>query len=164
MKWCILQMISNMMHISKNFNEKTLQVLKGRGIEMCKIIYFSDQASSQYKNKTSFNYMCQSSYAVMKNFFATRHGKGPCDGCAGHVKQKVTTLVKTETAVVNSPETFNKFCKKERKHLPQMENVNTLFKHFNTHQNCQKDQKYPIWHQYQIQGNCIVLLLLQTQT
>ena len=73
-------------HIIKKFNEKILQVLKDRGIEIHKIIYFSNQAPSQYKNKTSFNYMCQSSYAVMINFFGTRHSKGPCDGCAGHVK------------------------------------------------------------------------------
>ena len=140
-------------------------MLKDRGIEICKIIYFSDQAPSQYKNKTLFNYMCQSSYAVMINFFGTRHGKGPCDGCASHVKQKVAMLVKTGTAVVNSPETFYKFCKKEiEKAPPPMESVNTLFKQFIAHQNCQKDQKYPIWHQYQIQGNCIVLLLLQTET
>ena len=105
-------------HIIKKFNEKTLQVLKDRGIEIRKIIYFSDQAPSQYKNKTSFNYMCQTSYAVMINFFGTRHGKGPCDGCAGHVKQKVATLVKTETAVVNSPETFYEFCKKEIEKAP----------------------------------------------
>ena len=36
----------------------------------------------------------------MCNFFGVRHGKGPCDGCAGRVKQ-VSLLVKTEEVVVN---------------------------------------------------------------
>ena len=47
----------------------------------------------------------------MLNFFATRHGKGPCDGCAGRIKQKVSVLVKVETGVVNSPQTFYELCK-----------------------------------------------------
>ena len=42
---------------------------------------------------------------------ATRHGKGPCDGCAGRIKQKVSALVKAETGVVNSPQTFYEICK-----------------------------------------------------
>ena len=38
----------------------------------------------------------------MLNFFGVRHGKGPCDACAGRVKQQVVSLVKTETAYLNS--------------------------------------------------------------
>ena len=62
--------------------------------------------------------MCQSSYAIMMNFCGTHPGKGPYDGCAGYVKQKVSALVKTKTAVVNSPETFYEFCKKELEKPP----------------------------------------------
>lgn len=105
-------------HIIKKFNEKTLQVLKDRGIEMHKIIFFSDQVPAQYKKKMAFNYMCQSSYATMINFFGTQHGKGPCDGCACCVKQKVASLVKSEMTVVSSPETFYKFCRKEIEKAP----------------------------------------------
>ena len=46
----------------------------------------------------------------MCNFFGVRHGKGPCDGCAGRVKQQVSSLVKTEEFVVNSALSFYKVC------------------------------------------------------
>ena len=38
----------------------------------------------------------------MHNFFGVRHDRGPCDGCAGRVKQQVSSLAKTEEFVVNS--------------------------------------------------------------
>ena len=105
-------------HLVKKFNEKTLKVLENRGIEICKIIIFSDQAPSQYKNKTAFKYIHNNILPVMLNFFATRHGKGPCDGCAGRIKQKVSALVKAETGVVNSPQTFYKLCKEHIEKAP----------------------------------------------
>ena len=43
-------------------------------------------------------------------FFGVRHGKSSCDACTGRVKQGVTRLVKTETAVVNSAKTFYDTC------------------------------------------------------
>ena len=43
---------------------------------------------------------------TMLNFFGVIHGKGPCDACAGRVKQQVVSLVKTETANVNSAKEF----------------------------------------------------------
>ena len=46
----------------------------------------------------------------MCNFFGVRHGKEPCDGCAGRVKQQVSSLVKTEEFVVNSALSFYKVC------------------------------------------------------
>ena len=48
---------------------------------------------------------------TMLNFFGLTHQKGPCDSCAGRVKQKVNILVKTETAVVNSTKDFYNACK-----------------------------------------------------
>ena len=44
----------------------------------------------------------------MLNFFGVRHGKGPCDACAGWVKQKIDRLVRSETVVINcATELFN---------------------------------------------------------
>ena len=55
-----------------------------------KIHYFSDGAASQYKNRKSFiNLLYHSSdFSVSAdwNFFATSHGKSPCDGIGGTVK------------------------------------------------------------------------------
>ena len=48
----------------------------------------------------------------MLNFFGVHHGKGPCDGSAGRVKQRIVNLVKTETVVINNAHDFYDACKK----------------------------------------------------
>ena len=99
-------------HLVKKFTERTEQVLQNNGIEIHKIIEFTDQAPSQYKNKTAFNYLTQRKVPVLKNYFCVCHGKGSCDACTGRVKQGVTRLVKSETKVVNSTRAFYKCCVK----------------------------------------------------
>jgi hypothetical protein len=55
-----------------------------------KAYYFSDGASAQYKNKYNFINLCHHNTDFGINaewhFFATSHGKGPCDGVAGTTK------------------------------------------------------------------------------
>ncbi len=56
-----------------------------------KVIYFSDGAASQYKNCKNFINLCyhKDDFCVCAewHFFATSHGKGPCDGIGGTVKR-----------------------------------------------------------------------------
>jgi len=56
-----------------------------------KIHYFSDGCAGQYKNRKHFYNLCfhASNFAVNCewNFFATSHGKSPCDGIGGTVKR-----------------------------------------------------------------------------
>ena len=58
-----------------------------------------------------FKYLSQRDLLTMLNFFGIQHGKGPCDACAGRVKQKVMNLVKTENVVVNHAPDLYKACK-----------------------------------------------------
>lgn len=55
------------------------------------IIYFSDGCAAQYKNRKNFVNLCQhvTDFGVSAewHFFATSHGKGPCDGVGGTVKR-----------------------------------------------------------------------------
>ena len=55
------------------------------------IIYFSDGCAAQYKNKKNFINLCHHEkdfgIAAEWHFFATSHGKGPCDGVGGTVKR-----------------------------------------------------------------------------
>ena len=97
-------------HLVKRFTERAEQVLQNNSVPICKIIEFTDQAPSQYKNKTAFHYLTKRKTPVLKMFFGVRHGKSSCDACTGRVKQGVTRLVKTETAVVNSAKTFYDTC------------------------------------------------------
>ena len=56
-----------------------------------KIIYFSDGAAAQYKNRKNFLNLChhKADFGIDAewHFFATSHGKGPCDGLGGTVKR-----------------------------------------------------------------------------
>ena len=56
-----------------------------------KIIYFSDGAASQYKNRKNFLNLCyhRDDFGVSAewHFSATSHGKGACDGLGGTVKR-----------------------------------------------------------------------------
>ena len=99
-------------HLVKKFTERSEQVLQNNAIEICKIIKFTDQAPSQYKTKTVFNYLTQRKVQVLKNYFGVHHGKSSCDACTGRVKQGVTRLVKSGTEVVNSTRSFYDCCVK----------------------------------------------------
>ena len=56
-----------------------------------KIIYFSDGAASQYKNRKNFVNLClhKEDFGISAewHFSATSHGKGACDGLGGTVKR-----------------------------------------------------------------------------
>lgn len=56
-----------------------------------KLIYFSDGAASQYKNKSNFLNLChhEKDFGIKAewNFFASSHGKNACDGVGGTVKR-----------------------------------------------------------------------------
>ena len=62
-------------HIVKMFTERSINVLKQNNVNICKIIEFTDQAPSQYKNKTAFNYLVNCDILIHKNYFGVRHGK-----------------------------------------------------------------------------------------
>jgi len=56
-----------------------------------KMIYFSDGCAAQYKNRKNFVNLCNHGadfgMSAEWHFFATSHGKGPCDGVGGTVKR-----------------------------------------------------------------------------
>ena len=59
-----------------------------------KAIFVSDGAASQYKNKKNFASLCKfkTKYNIEAewHFFATSHGKGPCDAICGTLKRMAT--------------------------------------------------------------------------
>ena len=110
-------------HLVKAFTARTLSVLRKNKVEICKIIEFTDQAPSQYKNKTAFNHLTNYNIPIQRNYFGVRHGKSSCDACTGRVKQGVTRLVKSEQEVVNNARTFYETCVKHlEKTLKEDEN------------------------------------------
>ena len=57
-------------HLVKVFTNRSEQILQNSGIVIHKIIEFTDQAPSQYKNKTAFHYLKDWKFPVLKNFFS----------------------------------------------------------------------------------------------
>ena len=74
---------------------KTIQYLKSLMPNLKIVEYFSDGWAAQYKNRKSFFNLCkhQEDFGVKAawSFFATSHGKFPCDGIGSTVKI-LTTL------------------------------------------------------------------------
>lgn len=73
------------------FQRGLITFLKKNMGDLTKIYYFSDGASAQYKNKKNFINLCfhEDDFNVNAqwHFFATSHGKGPCDGLGGTIKR-----------------------------------------------------------------------------
>jgi len=77
--------------------------------QLTKITYFSDGAASQYKNYKNFSNLChhEQGFGVKAewHFFATSHGKSPCDGVGGTVKREAAkkSLQATMTGHILTP-------------------------------------------------------------
>ena len=67
------------------FQRHLVEYLKSTYGVITKITYFSDGCSGQYKNCKNFINICYHledfGIAAEWQFFATSHGKGPCDKC-----------------------------------------------------------------------------------
>ncbi len=72
------------------FQRKLTAFLKEQ-LPVSHAIYFSDGAASQCKNRKNFDNLAYHeedfSFPAEWHFFATSHGKGPCDGVGGTVKR-----------------------------------------------------------------------------
>lgn len=80
------------------------------------MIYFSDGASGQYKNRKNFvnlsHHQHDFGHKAEWHFFATSHGKGPCDGIGGTTKSlvsKASLQRVTENHILTQEDMF-KFC------------------------------------------------------
>ena len=81
--------------------------------------YFSDGCSGQYKNyKNFFNLTYHKQDFNLNaswNFFATSHGKSPCDGVGGMIKRKLTrsSLMRPVQDQILTIEAVHDFCRME---------------------------------------------------
>lgn len=88
-------------------------------ITLNKLFYFSDGASAQYKNKKNILNIClhekDFKIKIEWHFFASCHGKGPCDGVGGCLKRYAARASLQGTIIRNAHE----FCE-WAKHLPNI--------------------------------------------
>ena len=70
---------------------------------LSKLYYFSDGCGGQYKNYKNFHNLCYHSEDFGLDaewaFFATSHGKSPCDGIGSSVKWTITTASLQRTTI-----------------------------------------------------------------
>ena len=76
------------------FIKKALEYIKEKLPDVTKITYFNDGAASHYKNFKNLVNLCyhvkDHGLQAQWHFFATSHGKSPCDGLGGTTKRLVT--------------------------------------------------------------------------
>jgi len=81
------------------------------GLNLRRKVQFTDGAASQYKGKTAFGYLARKSSKVIRNFFGSRHGKGPCDLAGGIVKSAVRRAVNARKAIIRNAKEMYEYCK-----------------------------------------------------
>lgn len=76
------------------FQTKLFAFLKNKFNSIKKIYFFSDGSAAQYKNKKNFYNLCEMKqkhgFEAEWHFFATYHGKSPCDALGGTIKRMAT--------------------------------------------------------------------------
>lgn len=99
-----------------SFQQHLIKYIKENQSTIEKLIYFSDGAASQYKNKKNFINMCYHKQDfglyIEWHFFASSHGKNACDGVGGTTKREVmkASLQRTFTNQILTPEEMYSFC------------------------------------------------------
>lgn len=94
------------------YNSKMIKFLKSKfGVrKVKKLIYFSDGAGSQYKNKFNFLNLSyhEKDFKVKAewHFFATAHGKEACDGIGGCVKKNAYRASLQDKTIVSTQKLF----------------------------------------------------------
>ena len=103
-------------HLVHHFEMMTLHHLKDRGVQLIHVVEFTDGCSAQYKSRSPFANISYSKHihgvSIERNYFGSRHGKGPSDGVSGCVKSTVRRAVISRRAVVNNVENMYSFCEK----------------------------------------------------
>ena len=99
------------------FQREVLESVKSRHPNVRKVHYFTDGAVSQYKNRFNIRNMTMHKedfgLECEWHFFATCHGKGPCDGIGGTTKRLTAraSLQRPESDQICTPEAMFLFCK-----------------------------------------------------
>ena len=94
-----------------------------------KLIYFSDGCAGKYKNRKNFYNLCQhkNEFGIDAewNFFATSHGKSPCDGIGGTVKRVTAraSLQRPKHSHILTPSQMFEFCSS----TPSLTNIEFFF-------------------------------------
>lgn len=92
------------------FIKDSIQFVKRKLPSTTKIIFFSDGAGGQYKNRMTFYNICKMkaefNIDAEWNFFATCHGKGPCDALGGVLKRNAAKASLQNKSITNAKQLY----------------------------------------------------------
>lgn len=92
------------------FQKKIMPLLKEKFPDLEEIIYLSDGCAGHYKNKKNFkNILLHKNDFGLKaqwHFFPTSHGKGPCDGIGGMIKNRARDASLRQEKHIKDAKTF----------------------------------------------------------
>ena len=113
-------------HAVQHYTRLAIDHLRQRGMLCTRIVQWSDGCTSQYKSRGPFADIAASQHdmgvPVGRNYFGSRHGKGPCDGEAAVVKNHVASAVKCRDVIISNACDFYKYLQKSslNKQPPQV--------------------------------------------
>lgn len=99
-----------------------------------KINYFSDGCAGQYKNCENFLWLCKHkelyNIEASWSFFATSHGKSPCDGIGGTMRKAAAreSLCRPYENQILTAEDFYQFCTSNIKNIKSIFVENSIIK------------------------------------
>lgn len=97
------------------FTSTILNIVESEFPGVASVIIWTDGPASQYKNKFVFALLPHlkklHGVNIEWNYFATSHGKGPCDALGGNAKRIARRMVMTRRLVVKDASTFQEALK-----------------------------------------------------
>lgn len=93
------------------FQTKLFDFLKEKFGIIKKIYFFSDGSAAQYKNKSNFYNLCEMKgkygFDAEWHFFATHHGKSPCDALGGTIKRMATKASLQNRSILSAKDLYD---------------------------------------------------------
>ena len=98
------------------FQSKTIDYLRGKGVEISEIIEWTDHCLNQYKSRKAFYMLTIMDILMTQNFFSVKHGKGPSDQAGAHFKNFIAGVVKSKKAMLSSVKELAEYSSKKYEH------------------------------------------------
>jgi hypothetical protein len=93
------------------FENKALETLESRGVNIEEVHEWTDGCAAQYKGKKAFaDISLRKRPPVTRNYFETSHGKNVCDGLGATVKNACYRAVVSNKKVIGNANDVYKFC------------------------------------------------------
>ena len=129
----------------KEFEKAVTYYLENeRGLNIQQKVQFTDGCAGQYKSVNAFKDIASDKKQVVRNYFGSRHGKGPADAVTGFVKGTAKRAVRKGEIIRNAEELFH-FTAKKLNTSPGIHEesshkyVTTLYFEYIERKDCTKD-------------------------